>query len=42
MLTIKFLRSAVLNTKVCEAENKIPDVSGLATTPVLNTTIGEI
>ena len=42
MLTIKFLRSAVLNTKICEAENKIPDVSGLATTPVLNTTIGEI
>ena len=42
MMTIKFLRPAVLNTKICEVENKIPDVTGLVTTPVLNATIGEI
>ena len=28
--------AAVLNTKICEVENKIHDVTGLATTAVLN------
>ena len=32
---------AVLNTKISEVENKIPDTSSLVTTTVLNTKIGE-
>ena len=33
--------TAVLNTKICEAENKIQDIGGLVTTIVLNIKIGE-
>ena len=32
----------VLNTKISEVENKIPDKSGLVTTTVLNTKISEV
>ena len=32
----------VLNTKIGEFENKIPDVSGLVTTTVLNTKVCKI
>ena len=31
-----------MGTKIGEVENKFPDVSGLATTDVLNTKLGEI
>ena len=34
--------TTVLNTKMCEVENKIPDTSSLMTTAVLNTKIGEV
>ena len=32
----------VLNTKISEVENKIPDTSNLVTTTVLNTKINEV
>ena len=34
--------TTVLNTKICEVENKIPDTSGLETTIALNTKIIEV
>ena len=34
--------TTVLNTKISEAENKIPDAISLVTTTVLNTKIGEV
>ena len=36
------MTTIVLNTKISEVENKIPDTSSLVTTTVLNTKIGEI
>ena len=33
------MTTTVLNTKISEVENKIPDTSGLVTTTVLNTKI---
>ena len=36
------MTAIVLNTKISEVENKIPDTSSLVTTTVLNTKIGEI
>ena len=38
--TSDIVNTTVLNTKLSEAENKIPDTSSLATTAVLNTKIG--
>ena len=38
--TSDIVNITVLNTKLSEAENKIPDTSSLATTAVLNTKIG--
>ena len=32
----------VVNTKISEVENKIPDTSGLVTATFLNTKIGEV
>ena len=36
------MTTTVLNTKISEVENKIPNTSGLLTTTVLNTKISEI
>ena len=36
------LTAAVLNTKISEVENKIPDTSSLVTVTVLNTKLGEV
>ena len=36
------MTKTVLNTKISEAENKIPDSSSLVTTTVLNTKTGEV
>ena len=36
------MAATVLNTKISEAENKIPDTCSLVTTTVLNTKIGEV
>ena len=36
------MTTTVLNTKISEVENKIPDASSLTTTTVLNTKIVEI
>ena len=36
------MTSTVLNTKISEVENKIPDTSTLVTTTVLNTKISDI
>ena len=36
------MTTAVLNTKISEVENKIPDTSGLVTATVLNTKISEV
>ena len=35
-------QTTVLDTKISEVENKIPNVNGLVTTPVLNKKIGEV
>ena len=37
-----YFTTAVLNTKIEEAENRIPDTCGLVTTTILNTKIGEV
>ena len=36
------MTTAVLNTKIGEVENKIPDTSSLVTTTVLNTKFSEV
>ena len=36
------MTTTVLNTKISEIENKIPDTSSLVTTTVLNTNISEV
>ena len=36
------MNATVLNTKIKEVENKIPNTSGLVTATVLNTKIGEV
>ena len=36
------MTTIVLNTNISEVENKIPDISSLATTTVLNTKISEV
>ena len=36
------MTTTILNTKISEVENKIPDTSGLVTTTVLNTEISEV
>ena len=36
------MTATVLNTKVVEVENKIPDSKGLVTTTVFNAKIGEV
>ena len=36
------MTTGVLNTKIREVENKIPDTSGLVTTFIFNTKIGEV
>ena len=36
------MTATVLNTKISEVENKIPDTSSLVTTVVLNTKISEV
>ena len=36
------MNATVLNTKISELENKIPDTSSLVTTNVLNTKISEV
>ena len=36
------MTTTVLNTKISEVENKIPDTSSLLTTTVLNTKISEV
>ena len=36
------MTTTVLNSKISEVENKIPDTSGLVTTTVLNTKISEV
>ena len=36
------MTTTVLATKICEAENKIPDTSSLVTTAVLNTKISKV
>ena len=36
------MTATVLNTKIGDVENEIPNVSGLATTAPLNTKIGEV
>ena len=36
------MTTTVLNTKISEVENKIPNTSGLVTTTVLNTKISEV
>ena len=36
------MTTTVLNTKISEVENKIPNISGLVTTTVLNTKISEV
>ena len=36
------MTTTVLNTKICEVENKIPDTINLATTNVLNTKISKV
>ena len=36
------MRKTVLNTKISEIENKVPDTSGLVTNTLLNTKIGEV
>ena len=36
------MTTAVLNTKISEVKNKIPDTNSLVTTTVLNTKISEI
>ena len=36
------MTTTVLNTKISEVENTIPDTSGLATTTVLKTKISEV
>ena len=42
MLTRKCQIQVVLNTKISEVEDKIPDTSSLATTTVSNTKISEV
>ena len=43
MLNIYYLATTiVLNTKINEVENKIPNTSNLVTTTVLNTKISEV
>ena len=41
-LNTSLVTRTVLNTKINEIENKIPDTSSLVTTTVLNTKISEI
>ena len=36
------MTATVLNTKICEVENKTPNTSSLVNTTVLNTTISEV
>ena len=36
------MTTTVLNTKISEVENKIPNTSGLVTTAVLNTKLSEL
>ena len=36
------MTATVLNTKINEVENKLPNTSNLVTTNVLNTKIGEV
>ena len=36
------MTTAVLNTKISEVENKIPDTGGLVTATVLNTKIEKV
>ena len=36
------MTTSILNTKISEVENKIPNTSNLATTTVLNTKISEV
>ena len=36
------MTKTVLNTKISEIENKVPDTSGLVTNTLLNTKIGEV
>ena len=36
------MTTTVLNTKISEVENKIPDTNGLVTTTVFNTKIKEV
>ena len=36
------MTAAVLDTEIDEVENKIPDISGLATTAVLNIKVSEV
>ena len=36
------MTTTVLNTKISEVENKIPNTSGLVTTTVLNTKLSEL
>ena len=36
------MTTIILNTKISEVENKIPDTNGLVTTTVLNTKIKEV
>ena len=36
------MTTTILNTKISEVENKIPDTNGLVTTTVLNTKIKEV
>ena len=40
--TSGLVTTTVLNTKICEVENKIPDTSSLVTTIILNTKISEV
>ena len=42
LYTSGLVTSTILNTKISEAENKIPNSSNLVTTNVLNTKISEI
>ena len=40
--TSGLVTTTVLNTKINEVENKLPNTSNLVTTNVLNTKIGEV